>query len=91
LALPKQVPIVLAQRRPAQWEQQQRSPSQQTSPTPGGPLPVGQRALGEQPSLRESLQAALVSLPKAEARPLAWPLQAALPAEPEPLPLPSFA
>jgi len=67
------------------------SQSDPTFPPPGRPLPVVERA--EQPSPRESLakrQAALVSLLEVEAQPLAWLLQWARWAEPEPLPLPSF-
>ena len=88
------LPLVLEQQQSEPLILSLESQSDPSSPTSGRPLPIGQRALAEQPSPRESVakrQAALVSLPEAEAPPLAWPLQEALPAEPEPLPLPSFA
>ena len=83
--------LVLERRQSEPLELRSESQSDPTSPPPGRPLLVGQRA--EQPSPRESLaklHAALVSLPEGEVQPLAWLLQGVRSAEPEPLPLPSF-
>jgi len=71
------LPLVLEQQQSEPLKLSLESQSDPPSPTSGRPLPVGQRALAEPPSPRESLakrQAALVSLSEAEERPLAWPL-----------------
>ena len=69
------LPLVLEQQQSEPLKLSLESQSDPPSPTSGRrPLPVGQRALAEEPSPRESLakrQAAWVSLPEAEARPLA--------------------
>jgi hypothetical protein len=76
------VPGLASRSRPAspRWEER--------------PLPVARQALELEAALSESKpqpEAGLASLRAAEAQPQAVPLQAELAAEPEPLPLLSFA